>query len=228
MDSMRIIVRPGLKEMVFQAIKDSIIREELKPSQRLTEIGLARKLGVGQATVREALIELEGRGFIQRRDRNKYVTALSRPDIEAIYAVRVPLEKLAAATVALKENKDLRGMEEAQIRMAEAARLLERSQFKDADYDFHAELWAATGNNYLRDVLDRLVPQLFAFAMATLRQYNPSPAILQKLADLHRDIIEGIRAGDVKMAQEALVASMDMTWIEVSACAPETSSLVSY
>ena len=121
MQSMGIIVRPGLKEMVFQAIKDSILREELQPGQRLTEVGIAKKLGVGQATVREALIELEVHGFIQRRDRIKFVTTLSRADIEAIYAVRIPLEKLAVEWLALRKAKDLGRLERAYLKMTEAA-----------------------------------------------------------------------------------------------------------
>ena len=64
--------------------------------------------------------------------------------------------------------------------------------------------------------------------MATIRQYHPTKDTLQKLADLHREIVEGIQAGDVKTAQEALVASMDMTWIESSELAAESSSQVTY
>jgi DNA-binding GntR family transcriptional regulator len=208
-----LIVRPPLKELVFQAIEDAIMREELRPGQRLTEVGLARKLGVGQATVREALIQLEVKGFIQRRHRNKYVTVLSSSDIDAIYAVRIPLEKLAVDWLALRQDKHLEKLEKAHATMVATSRGGDLSRFKEADYAFHSALWAATGNRYLQDVLERLVPQLFAFAIANIRQSHSSREILQQLADLHGKILRGIQAGDVQAAQEALEASMDRTWI---------------
>lgn len=208
-----VIVRPGLKELVVQAIKDMITREELRPGQRLTEIGLAKKLGVGQATVREALIDLEVLGFIQKRDRHKFVTALSHSDIDAIYAVRVPLEKLAVEWLVLKKDKNLDRLEKAYLQMAETAQEGNPSRFKEADMAFHSALWAATGNIYLQGILERLVPQLFAFAIATSRHYKAPREKLEELADLHRDILRGITSGDLHGAQNALVASMDLTWL---------------
>jgi len=208
-----IIVRQPLKELVVQSIKDAIMREDLRPGQRLTEIGLAKRLGVGQATIREALIDLEVQGFIQRRHRHKFVTDLSRADIEAIYAVRVPLEKLAVEWLALKKGENMEGVEKAYLRMADAAQKGDLSGFKEADFAFHSALWAAAGNVYLQNVLERLVPQLFAFAIATVRHYHPPSEQLKTLADLHQSVLEGIRAGDIESAQEFLVRSMDVTWL---------------
>lgn len=200
--------------MVFDSIRSAAIRGELTPGQLITEIGLAKKLGVAQATVREALIELEARGFVQRRKRKTYVMALSKADIEAIYAVRIPLEMLAVEWLARKEDRDLGGLEGAHARMTEAARGSNLAEFKEADLAFHSELWAAAGNPCLQEVLERLVQRLFAFAIVTIRQYHPGRQKLEELTKVHKEIIQAVRARDMEAAKEALVASMDLTWVE--------------
>ncbi len=208
------IIRPSLKDLVFDSIKDAAMRGELRPGQQLTEIGLAKKLGVGQATVREALIELEARGFVQRRNRRTVVTSLARADIDAIYALRVPLEKLALEWLAGRENRNLLGLEKAYARMAEAAREGQLSSFKEADLAFHSELWTEARNRYLQDMLERLVPQLFAFAIVTISHYQPGRSKLEEITELHSRILESIRARNVGAAHEALEVSMDRSWVQ--------------
>ncbi len=209
------IVQPSLKDRVVDSIKLAAMRGELRPGQRLKEVGLAKELGVGQATVREALIELEARGFVQKRNRKTFITTLSRSDIDAIYALRLPLEALAVEWLALKEDRDLKGLENACMRMAEIAPTGKLSEFKEADLAFHHDLWAATGNPYLEDALERLVPQLFAYAIvAASRDYQPPHSKLEELTELHRKIVQSIRDQDVPAAKQALAASMDVSWVE--------------
>lgn len=208
------IRRSSLKDMVFHSIRKAAVGGELTPGQLITEIGLAKTLGVAQATVREALIELEARGFVRREKRKTYVAALAKTDVDAIYALRIPLENLAVEWLARKENRDLSGLEQAHARMADAAQETDLAEFKEADLSFHSELWAAAGNPYLQEVLERLVPQLFAFAIVTIRQYHPGREKLEELTKVHGEILQAVRARDVEVAKKALVASMDFTWLE--------------
>jgi DNA-binding GntR family transcriptional regulator len=208
------IRRPPLRDLLFDSIKSAALRGDLMPGQLITEVDLAKRLGVAQATVREALIELAAHGFVQRRKRRTYVAALSRADIEATYAVRIPLEKLAVEWLALKGDRDLGGLERAHLRMTESARRSDLAEFKEADLAFHAELWAAAGNPCLQEVLERLVPRLFAFSILTIRHYHPGRQKLEKLTEFHEEILRAVRARDVEAATEALVASMDLTWLD--------------
>lgn len=57
---------------------------------------MARKLGVGQSTIREALLELEFKGYVESTaSRETRVTYLTKRSIEDIYLVRARLEMLA-------------------------------------------------------------------------------------------------------------------------------------
>ena len=51
-----------LRDVVFQTLRQAILRGELKPGERLMEIHLAHKLGVSRTPVREAIRKLEESG----------------------------------------------------------------------------------------------------------------------------------------------------------------------
>ena len=69
--SLRAIRRVSLKDTAVQRICQAIERGELKAGEPVTELGLARKLGVGQPTIREALLELEFIGFVEQAGTRK-------------------------------------------------------------------------------------------------------------------------------------------------------------
>ena len=48
-----------LRELVFEALRDAIIKGILKPGERLMEVQLAEELGVSRTPVREAIRKLE-------------------------------------------------------------------------------------------------------------------------------------------------------------------------
>lgn len=53
-----------LRDVVFNTLRQAILRGELKPGERLMEIQLANKLGVSRTPIREALRKLELEGLV--------------------------------------------------------------------------------------------------------------------------------------------------------------------
>jgi len=56
----------SLSDRVVDALKDALLSGELKPGDPLVERELARQMKVGTPVVREALISLQGQGFVRR------------------------------------------------------------------------------------------------------------------------------------------------------------------
>ena len=48
-----------LRDVVFNTLRQAILKGELKPGERLLEIALAERLGVSRTPVREAMRKLE-------------------------------------------------------------------------------------------------------------------------------------------------------------------------
>ena len=70
-----------LRDVVFNTLRQAILRGELKPGERLMEIQLANKLGVSRTPIREAIRKLEVENFpvivvIDSEGNNLYETAI--------------------------------------------------------------------------------------------------------------------------------------------------------
>ena len=60
-----------LRDVVFNTLREAILKGELKPGERLMELQLAAKLGVSRTPIREAIRMLEQEGLavtIPRKD----------------------------------------------------------------------------------------------------------------------------------------------------------------
>jgi len=207
------IRRMSLKDTVVQRISDAIKCGELKAGEPLTELGLARKLGVGQPTIREALLELEFSGLVEQVGARKTrVTLLTRRMIDEIYVVRTHLETLAAELVARQKGPDLSACLAQVQRMETAAQQQAFSEFFYADLDFHRSLWRATQNQSLEGVLERLVPKLFAFGI--IQHVKPTGPELIEIASLHRQLLELLPTGDVEATKQLMELSMGKAWLD--------------
>src|SRR5262245_15869676 len=86
----------SLKDGVINALKDALLEGRLRPGQAIVERDVAQQMNVGTPVVREALISLEGQGFVRRvPNTGTYVTEFSSDEIRQLYRLRVELESVA-------------------------------------------------------------------------------------------------------------------------------------
>ena len=86
-----------LRDVVFQTLRQAILKGELKPGERLMEIQLAQKLGVSRTPVREAIRKLELEGLVLMIPRKgAEVAEITIKDLEDVLEVRAALEELAS------------------------------------------------------------------------------------------------------------------------------------
>ena len=168
---------------VFQELKREICLGTRLPGDPLGEMALAKRFCVSQATIRQALIELEYHGLVVKRpQRGTFVVNLSRVELTERIVVRIPLETLAWE---LAQDK----MEETDFQQLN--RLIDSiagDEF-DADYNFHAYVWRCARNETLFRTLDQLTASMFAFI-------NLSRTVLHngsERAKAHRILAEGLR-----------------------------------
>jgi DNA-binding GntR family transcriptional regulator len=184
------LIRPVSKrDQVVAAFKDAILRGEIQPGDAIVESRVAQQLGAGVPLVREALIELEHRGYVQKAPyKGTTVTRLDRRQVEQIFRLRIELETLAIEWA--KENAqpaDLDYLRSLTAKMKRAAETLDLDEFYDNDLAFHLKLWEMSGNSYLVECLERVVVPLFAFYVMKNRRdresYLASAARHEKLIE---------------------------------------------
>ena len=207
---LRLIQPISKRDQVVQAMKEAILEGSVLPGSSLVESRLAQELGAGIPLVREALIELEHQGFVQRVPyKGTTVTKLEPADIKRIFRLRVELEALAIewAKENIKET-DLEELRQKIERMEEAARVLDLAQFYENDLAFHRAIWVLSDNSYLVDALERVVTPLFAFfVMKTNRQHQ---SYVQSAA-MHMDIVDAIPTKSAPELRELMKQSL-VSW----------------
>ena len=85
-----------LRDVVFNTLRQAILKGELKPGERLLEIALAERLGVSRTPVREAMRKLEQEGLVVMIPRRgAQVASITEKDLNDVLEVRIALENVA-------------------------------------------------------------------------------------------------------------------------------------
>jgi len=181
-----------LTDRVAAALKDAFFSGKLKPGDAIVERQLAREMKVGTPVVREALISLQGQGFVRRvTNTGTFVTKFDAEEVRQLYTLRIELEALAfewaRPRVTPADIIELRALVD---RLVEAGEVGARREFLERDFVFHKCCWKLSGNVYLVETLERLMAPLFAFAVlasgvpmtaAMAREHYPLVTALEKL-----------------------------------------------
>jgi DNA-binding GntR family transcriptional regulator len=194
------LIRPVLKrDQVVASFKEAILSGTIQPGESIVESKVAQQLGAGIPLVREALIELEHQGYVQKiPHKGTTVTKLARGDVEKIFRLRVEMESLAIEwakeNVTPEDIEDLRGVT---VKMKEGAQAHDLDQFYQNDLAFHRKLWEISGNEYLVECLERIVAPLFAFFLMKDRRERESYLFS---AAQHEKIVEALpKLGGAKL-----------------------------
>lgn len=96
-----------VSEVMVTGIRRAILAGTILPGQRLVEAELAQQFGGSRATVRAALIALEGEGIVERsHNRGARVRVVTRQEAVELTEVRMALESLCAAQAAQRITDD--------------------------------------------------------------------------------------------------------------------------
>lgn len=175
-NALKLIQPVSKRDQVVTSFKEAILNGLIQPGEAIVESKVAQQLGAGIPLVREALIELEHQGYVQKVPyKGTTVTKLERRHVEQIFRLRIELETLAMEWA--KEGMtpdDLEVLRRVTLKMKVAAQALDLGAFYESDLAFHRKLWEMSGNQYLVECLERLVVPLFAFFVMKNRRAGQS------------------------------------------------------
>ncbi len=207
----------SLSDAVYESVLEKLFSLDIKPEERINIPDLARKLGVSQTPIREALTRLEGQGLVDKIHLVGYRAAPQMPKEEFVqlYDARILLEPyIAGKAAALIEEDALDRLEELLDRLEKVKRndsdLVVR--IAQVDSDFHRTIASASGNLVIARILDSLQVQVqFALLRRRIEAVDAHPATLE-----HRLILSALRKRDAKSAsdfmRQHLAASRNRYW----------------
>ncbi len=149
---------------VARLLESAILEGRIKPGTRLPELLLSRQLGVSQASIREALQQVENNGLVVKYpNRGSFVISLTPEDLVAIYQLRQELEPMACALAAERMSSEtLDALQTCISEMQEAAVKHDYRAHSNADLQFHRLIWEGQPNRYLEKLLKVICLPLFA------------------------------------------------------------------
>ena len=149
--------RPG-SDATLDRVRAMILSGELAPGSVVSQLQLARDLGVSTTPLREALRQLQAEGLLENElNRRPRVAALDIEDLHAVYSTRILLESLAIAmTVPLMDDEAVASLKDDLAEMRALASMANLDAWSAVHTRFHRRLVAgapqgsaATMSNFL-------------------------------------------------------------------------------
>lgn len=208
--------RPSVADAVYGELHRQILALDLPPGTRLSEVDVAKAMGVSRQPVRDAFWRLSKLGFLTiRPQRATTVSAISEEAVTQARFIRSAIEAETVRVFTERANDaDLAALDAILAQQAAAVAVRDRARFHDLDDQFHREICERGGNGFAWEVIrenkahmDRVRMLSLSFAsqdayddhvrlMAAIRSRDPEAAMAEMRAHLVRirSQIQRIRA----------------------------------
>jgi len=186
---------------IAERVVEAILAQKLAPGERLGEQALAENFGVSRTMVREALMQLQARGFVEVQSRRGwFVVEPSPEDARDAFAARRIVEAGILAEAGRPLSKVIRKLRE---HIADEKRAIAGADAATRAFllaDFHVCLADQMGHRLLCDVLRDLTAR--TTLAATLFQSKHEAA--QSCAE-HAAIVAALEDGDTARARQLML-----------------------
>lgn len=191
-----------LRDVVFNTLRQAILKGDMEPGERLMEITLANKLGVSRTPIREAIRKLELEGLVHMIPRKGAIVAsISEKDMKDVLEVRITLEELAVKLAVKNMNdEDIEALIKAGRNFENAVISRDIVEICEADVAFHDIIYNRTGNNRLIQMISNLREQMYRYRLEYIKDARTHSILISE----HNDIIKCLKNKDVEAAKEAV------------------------
>ncbi len=181
---------------VYKALKEMILRGELKSGQKLQQENLAEQLGVSRTPLLTAFSKLEREMLIEILPRKgAYVRHFTKKELLDIYDIRVRMEPLGARKAA--EHASKKQIEELRSRLEEFRAASDKDDIghiTEADYRIHMEIMQISGNQFLYQMAS-------SFNIIVIANLEGFPKDYHVSIEEHEQLFHAIKDGDGDAAE---------------------------
>ncbi len=199
------LVAQNLSALAYERLEKAIMEGEIKPGERLSESGLARRYGISRGPLREAIGQLEGRRLVERvSNLGARVVSLSHEDLLDLLTVRESLEGMACRLAAERiSDREIARLERLLSDHADTEAVKSgRGYFQGSgDSDLHQIILNACGN---RRLIGMLGGELYSLLRLYRHHMSMRPGRPAAALEEHRAIVAAIRARDGDAAEAAM------------------------
>ncbi len=187
-------------DLVYGVLRVAIVERDIPPGWRLNEARLASVFRVSRTPIREALARLMMSDMIERDDHGGIRVKIPTPDrVLEVYAVRVPLEGLAARLAAQAATPTLvTRLHYLNSRLEDAINAGDTEGMVKSNLDFHTAIAQATHNQ----MLIRFIEQIHSWVRCIPTTTLTHPTRGAQAVTQHEQLIAAIAKHDGDRAEQ--------------------------
>lgn len=191
--------RRTLAAQVQERVREAILKQMLKPGDRIDQNKLADELQVSMAPVREALKGLEAEGLVTIQPRRgAFVVEVSISDMDDLYFTRQLIEGEAIyLAVPLLKDKDFAALQQMTDLMRASTEADDITTYISYNRLFHLHIYNALNNQHLLQVIQMLWErsELYRYRYMFMTRDH------ERIHLEHEAILDACRKGDQALAK---------------------------
>jgi DNA-binding GntR family transcriptional regulator len=192
-----------LTEQAADAIRTRIVEGRFDFGDALSEITLAKELGVSKTPVREAFLQLKNEGLVEiQPQRGTFVFRMTTDQLRQLWEMREILE-VNSLRFAMREGTDALAKTLAPIveGLSQATKVRDPVKYRRFDAEFHGAIILASANPFIQSGYNIIALRVQAF-----RNRLSLDAQNWRSLEEHAEVAELVRAKKTEPAAESLRA----------------------
>lgn len=181
-------------DVVYESLKEAIIKGEISPGQRLIENQLSMQMDVSRIPIREAIKKLEKDGLVEKADKRGFIVKnISKDDVEETLGIRAQLESYAAYLATERMTDDIFHILQNNIQAyRQALESGDVDKLMEHNTQFHEVIYKAARSEKLYNLINNFRDLIFRYRKPLLN--NPEYARVS-LND-HEEMLSAMREKD--------------------------------
>lgn len=193
--------------MIYQQLRQDILRLHLEPGGELDEAVIAARYQVSRTPVREALIRLTAEGLVTSiKGKGARVAALDLQNLRAFFEGLDVLQRSVTRLAARRRRpSDIKTIEAHMLAFEEGARQLDSEKVNNVNYDFHVAIGEAACSGFLAAAYERCLMESLRICYVCFSEHSEIDERLEthlaSTMDDHRRLFEALVDGDADRAE---------------------------
>lgn len=194
---------------VYEVLRQDIVDGKLKSGQKIIMSDVAKRFGLSDIPVREAIRRLESDGFVQFTPHiGAIVSQMDEKEVVEIYLIRIELEALATRlAVPYVTSDDIDYLEKKNHDMELATKRNRPEQLGTLNKDFNLRIYRAAPYPYL----NKLISDLWEKVERTQSVFAYVPERAAASVGEHSQIIKALRSKDLVAAEKLIKEQKNRT-----------------